>query len=490
MTNVFPIQFSVYLSQRRAFKNQMEQDIPEAKADFESFPHLEDSEHEKSPPLRKRIPRSKNKRSVPMVHINTEESVNFVSGESFLNSHNQSQTEREEETLKNLIFSPLRFFKTILYYLFYFVVLAYRFFLNIIELCVKFLIDNWRRKRRNFMLGSEGSENYQPSESGIRVVRQSPLKKWIRKTWRDRKKYYRKITFSLITCVIVMFFCMYSYKYVLAALSQRTNIGQKTIDDLERVIENTITPILLDKDSPVDAPIVEYITSVSMSNTFEPSVEEHVKDGYIESNIPGVTTTLDYVVKRANVSLVNLYHSMMEITLEKSRNSKKNPAESACVCAAHYGIPINVILTGDSKRIKTPPTFEEVNNLQSQWRSRLQPLSSGTIQYQTKMGKLIEKLSQFNDIIFMIDPKITSGSDEILSTSMSDTLTPPGKRIDIDFPRSIWVSYKDISGWYHKTKLSGFQSMCTIRCVTIATKAEIVNRESSGGIVDYNIIKN
>jgi len=242
---------------------------------------------------------------------------------------------------------------------------------------------------------------------------------------------------------------------------------------------------MLNKESPVDDPVSQYILSPSMSGTFETIGEERIKAGYAEANIPSVTVSFDYKVDRANISLVELYYRMMEFVTDKPKNSRLSIAETSCVCAAHYGIPLNIIMTGNSGKIKSPTTPEEAEAQHALWSSKLSAVSPGTIRSKTRMAKLVEMLVHKDNILFMIDPLVTSGSRNVQRAHFSDMFIPKGEKTEIKFPRSIWVKYIDIAGITYKTKLSGAQSMCTIRCVNIAMKQDIVNHSINGGIHEY-----
>lgn len=335
-----------------------------------------------------------------------------------------------------------------------------------------------KKRFKDFNLLGVERDTDKSAESGITVVRENRIRKWIRKTWKNRRRHYKRIILAILSAIAVIFLCMYCYKYVLVAISTRGSIGEMTIDDLDRPIENVISPLLLNKDSPVDESLILYILSPSMSGVFKSISDENIRSGFAETDIPTVTLSFDYKVEKANVSLIDLYDKMLAYTLEKSKNSEKSVAEIACVCSAHYGIPLNIIMTGDSRKISNPTSMEEAEQMHSIWFNKLMQISTGTISARTKIAKMVETLVQYDDILFMINPGVTSKSSDTLKAYLSDSLTLKGKKTEVKCPRSVWVAYKDITGNQQKTRLSGAQAMCTTRCLNIALKYDITDRHN------------
>lgn len=374
-----------------------------------------------------------------------------------------------------------RKFYLIIYGMIYGIIFPFYFFyLSILRLK--------RRINRRRELIPEG-DRINSLESSIRVVRENRIRQWTRRTWRNRRKYYRKGAIAIFVAVTVFILFSYSYEYILVAISPRSTKGVSIVDDLGRKIDNVMELTLLTKEHPPDEYLAKYMTAPELSGKFKTITDKDIENGFVEVDVPSVSVSLEYIVETTNVSLIDIYHKMLGYVESEVMFTKlKRPTEAICICGMHYAIPLNIVMLPDSKKdFNSRLSKEDEQKLYTQWTSALAPLTFNSISAKTKMMKLVETLVHKHYLTFMINPIATGGSKDILTARASDLLSTKGDKIDIRFPRSIWVIYKDITGAQHKTTLSGVQSMCMVRCINVAVKDDIVDPFGKGGILEMEI---
>ena len=256
------------------------------------------------------------------------------------------------------------------------------------------------------------------------VVDVTPWEQSLRVQWLDRGLYKRKILAAVVIGLMVTgVFIGAGY------VPWRQVFGKDNIPEFKdaqgRILTNVVIPRMLEPDKHAgDASITDWIIT---GDPFEPLTPESIHNGYI-------TITMDRSGTRKNVSLSMLYERMNSTAHEKYR----------CLCAAHMGIPLNVIL------------FTSVGK-------RLQALRANP-----------ELPPAPNDFVIMTEPQPTVGSKAIVSTGpMKSNIQPTQFRVN--HPDRVVVSFLTATGHKDKREFHGDDSACVVRCIELAWKEPIVD---------------
>jgi len=255
-------------------------------------------------------------------------------------------------------------------------------------------------------------------------ITETPWEYRLRVQWLDRGLYKRKILAAVVIGLLVAAMFLGAGYVPWRQLFGKDSIP-KFKDAHGRILNSVVIPRMLEPDKHAgDIAVSDWIKT---GDPFEPVTPAHLKEGYI-------TVTMDHSGTRKNVSLPMLYNLMNATAYGKYR----------CLCAAHMGIPLNMILF--------TPIGERLRAIQNRQDTPLLP----------------------NDFVFMIEPQPTIGSNAIVSTGpMTSNIESVPFRVN--HPTRVVVSFLTNTGHKDKREMHGDDAACVVRCIELAWKEPVVD---------------
>lgn len=261
--------------------------------------------------------------------------------------------------------------------------------LFLIRCIVAFIPERWNRM--NLEIGMTNWENR------LRVY------------WLDSGLYKRKLVWAAVMFVLVLVALLVS-SMIPWRLLLRTDVEHVYTDTRGREIHNILVPRLMDpKNDASDAQVADQILRGEAFRELTPQV---VKQGYTG-------------VRGSNISLDMLRSKL----IEEGRNYP-------CLCAAHMGVPLNVI---------TVSPF----GVSPKGKKRETPL-------------------------FMLEPSPTGATGKAMASGKMQSNLDPGNPFQVVHPSRMTVKYLTMNGLVDRTELRGDDAACVVWCIELAWKEQLI----------------
>ncbi len=269
----------------------------------------------------------------------------------------------------------------------------------------------------------------------------------LRVYWLDSGLYKRKLVWASVMFVFVLVALTVS-STIPWRLLLRTDVEQVYTDTRGREIHNILVPRLIDpKKDASDAQIADQIIRGGAFRELTPQV---VKQGYTS-------------VRESNISLDMLRSKLIDV-------GRRYP----CLCAAHMGVPLNVIVFSP----KSP------RNEPGDWGKGKGERGKGTrergIEEKEKGERGIEEKEkgEKGDPLFMVEPSPTGATGRAVTSGKMQSNLDPGNPFQVVHPSRMTVKYLTMSGLVDRTELRGDNAACAVWCIELAWKEQLVDEKS------------
>jgi len=319
-------------------------------------------------------------------------------------------------------------------------------------------------------------------EGFIGRSKENRLTRAIKKIWKKRRRYYKRIALGLVASFLVYLCYYYGKRYVLLSLTVRGQASGYHRDPFYRTVINATKLTILDKTSQIDTSVIEFINDPAASGIFRPIPRSNIMDGYASVKVPSVTFGLKHNMMEHNVSLADLYLEMLQ------RVKKTTPYYGefkTCLCASYYGLPINVMLLADTERISRGTLKgDDLLSFKNKLVSDAKKITSEENFKRLRQSALLKLIMEYEELIFMIDPVVRSGSKVVRNANLKDVLCIK-ESVTVIFPKTVVVDYTNIFGDPYTTKLVDVSAMCFARCKQIAHKQDLFGKSINKNNEDY-----